>query len=67
MRIRWQGFELPNRFVRDHEVSSDTYGRFTIEPFERGFGTTIGNSLRRVLLSSLEGCGPRVLQHRGNR
>ncbi|MCH7632986.1 MAG: DNA-directed RNA polymerase subunit alpha [Planctomycetes bacterium] len=55
MRIRWQGFELPNRFVRDHEVSSDTYGRFTIEPFERGFGTTIGNSLRRVLLSSLEG------------
>ncbi len=55
MRIRWQGFELPSRFVRDDKVSTDTYGRFTIEPFERGFGTTIGNSLRRVLLSSLEG------------
>jgi len=41
--------------VRDTKVTSDRYGRFSIEPFERGFGTTIGNSLRRVLLSSLEG------------
>jgi DNA-directed RNA polymerase subunit alpha len=47
--------ELPTRIERDKEVSSETYGRFYIEPFERGFGTTIGNSLRRVLLSSLEG------------
>jgi len=39
----------------DPELSTPTYGRFTIEPFERGFGTTVGNSLRRVLLSSLEG------------
>ncbi|RJP33365.1 MAG: DNA-directed RNA polymerase subunit alpha [Phycisphaerales bacterium] len=58
MRIRWQGFELPSRFVRDEEVSTDRYGRFVVEPFERGFGTTIGNSLRRVLLSSLEGAAP---------
>ncbi len=55
MRIRWRGLELPTRVVRDEEVSTETYARFTVEPFERGFGTTIGNSLRRILLSSLEG------------
>jgi DNA-directed RNA polymerase subunit alpha len=55
MRITWRGLELPTRVERDAEVSSDSYGKFYIEPFERGFGTTIGNSLRRVLLSSLEG------------
>jgi len=55
MRITWRGLELPTRIERDREVSTETYGRFYIEPFERGFGTTIGNSLRRVLLSSLEG------------
>ncbi len=58
MRIRWKSFELPTRVVMDTESSTDTYGRFTIEPFERGFGVTIGNSLRRVLLSSLEGVAP---------
>jgi DNA-directed RNA polymerase subunit alpha len=55
MRITWRGLELPTRIERDREVSTETYGKFYIEPFERGFGTTIGNSLRRVLLSSLEG------------
>ncbi|HDS85567.1 MAG TPA: DNA-directed RNA polymerase subunit alpha [Phycisphaerales bacterium] len=55
MRITWRGLELPTRVERDEHVSTDCYGRFIIEPFERGFGTTIGNSLRRVLLSSLEG------------
>jgi DNA-directed RNA polymerase subunit alpha len=55
MRITWRGLELPTRVERDKDVSADTYGRFYIEPFERGFGTTIGNSLRRILLSSLEG------------
>ena len=55
MRVTWRGLELPTRVERDTTVSSDKYGRFFIEPFERGFGTTIGNSLRRVLLSSLEG------------
>ncbi len=55
MRIRWRGLELPARVVRDEAVSSETYGKFTAEPFERGFGTTVGNSLRRILLSSLEG------------
>lgn len=55
MRIRWRGLELPTRLERDALVSTNKYGKFYIEPFERGFGTTIGNSLRRVLLSSLEG------------
>jgi len=55
MRVTWRGLELPTRVEQDTIVRSDTYGRFFIEPFERGFGTTIGNSLRRILLSSLEG------------
>jgi DNA-directed RNA polymerase subunit alpha len=55
MRIRWRGLELPNRVVCDRSTLTDTYGKFTAEPFERGFGVTVGNSLRRVLLSSLEG------------
>ena len=55
MRITWRGLELPTRLEWDRQISSENYGRFYVEPFERGFGTTIGNSLRRVLLSSLEG------------
>jgi DNA-directed RNA polymerase subunit alpha len=55
MRIRWRGLELPTQVVRDDAISTDTYARIAIEPFERGFGTTVGNSLRRILLSSLEG------------
>jgi DNA-directed RNA polymerase subunit alpha len=55
MRIRWRGLELPNRVQLDRGSVSDTYGKFTVEPFERGFGVTVGNSLRRILLSSLEG------------
>lgn len=55
MRVRWRGLELPTRVIRDESISTDKFGRFVIEPFERGFGTTVGNSLRRILLSSLEG------------
>ncbi len=55
MRIRWRGLELPTRVLNDQDVSTPTYGKFSAEPFERGFGTTVGNSLRRILLSSLEG------------
>ncbi len=55
MRVTWRGLELPTHVERDRAIVSDKYSRFFIEPFERGFGTTIGNSLRRVLLSSLEG------------
>ncbi|MHC4551289.1 MAG: DNA-directed RNA polymerase subunit alpha [Planctomycetota bacterium] len=55
MRVTWRGLELPTRVEKDENISTDHYGRFVVEPFERGFGTTIGNSLRRILLSSLEG------------
>src|SRR5881394_1709177 len=55
MRVRWRGLELPNRVHSDRATVTDTYGKFYVEPFERGFGMTIGNSLRRILLSSLEG------------
>src|SRR4051812_38405514 len=65
MRIRWRGLELPSRVVRDELVSTDTYGRFTAEPFERGFGTTVGNSLRRILLSSLEGAAVTHIKLKG--
>ena len=55
MRMRWRGLELPTKVDVDHSVHTATYGKFIVEPFERGFGTTVGNSLRRILLSSLEG------------
>ncbi|MDR0871337.1 MAG: DNA-directed RNA polymerase subunit alpha [Planctomycetaceae bacterium] len=55
MRIRWRGLELPSKVECDRETLTDTYGKFVAEPFEQGFGHTVGNSLRRVLLSSLEG------------
>ena len=55
MRIRWRNLELPSRVVPERETMTATYGKFVVEPFERGFGHTIANSLRRILLSSLEG------------
>ncbi len=48
-------FELPNRLVKSEEGATETYCRFTAEPFETGYGHSIGNSLRRVLMSSIEG------------
>ena len=65
MRSRWRGLELPSRVVPDQETLTDTYGLFVAEPFERGFGTTIGNSLRRILLSSLEGSAVTEARIRG--
>ncbi|HPF14086.1 MAG: DNA-directed RNA polymerase subunit alpha [Planctomycetes bacterium] len=55
MRIRWRNFELPSKVQPDRESLTKSYGRFYIEPFERGFGHTIGTGLRRVLLSSISG------------
>ena len=51
----FKGFQKPKRLVATTETLSDRFGQFTAQPFQRGFGTTIGNSLRRVLLSSIEG------------
>ena len=55
MRIRWRNFELPSKVQADEGTLTREYGQFEVEPFERGFGHTIGNGLRRVLLSSIEG------------
>jgi DNA-directed RNA polymerase subunit alpha len=51
----WKGFQKPKRLEIDTETLTSTYGKFYAQPFERGFGTTVGNALRRVLLSSIEG------------
>jgi DNA-directed RNA polymerase subunit alpha len=51
----WKGFQRPKRLEFDRETLNDRFGRFYAQPFERGFGTTIGNAMRRVLLSSIEG------------
>ncbi len=55
MGIAWKDFQMPSRIECEEATYSGTYGKFIAEPFERGYGTTVGNSLRRVLLSSLEG------------
>src|SRR3990172_8667223 len=55
MRIRWKNLELPTKVQIDESTHTDRYACFVAEPFEKGFGTTVGNSLRRVLLSSIEG------------
>src|ERR671925_1383508 len=55
MPVRYGRFEMPKTLVKDENTATDTYAKFTAEPFEAGYGHTVGNSLRRVLLSSLEG------------
>ena len=55
MGIAWRNFEMPKILRSDESTLTDTYGEFIAEPFERGYGMTLGNSLRRVLLSSVEG------------
>ncbi len=65
MRVTWRGLELPTKVVQDTRIASNKYGRFFIEPFERGFGTTIGNSLRRILLSSLQGSAVSSIKIKG--
>ena len=55
MGIKWRDFQLPKRLECDESSYTNTYGKFSAAPFERGYGVTLGNSLRRVLLSSIEG------------
>jgi DNA-directed RNA polymerase subunit alpha len=55
MGIKWRDFQLPKRLECDESTYTDTYGKFIAAPFERGYGVTLGNALRRVLLSSIEG------------
>src|SRR5499427_1256577 len=61
----WKGFQKPKRLAVDTSTLTDKYGIFWAQPFERGFGTTIGNSLRRVLLSSIEGAAVTAVKMEG--
>jgi len=61
----WKGFQRPKRLEVDHETLTATYGRFSAQPFERGFGTTIGNAMRRILLSSIEGAAVTAVKIEG--
>ena len=65
MHIRWRGLELPSVVSCEESSLTRSYGKFYAEPFERGFGATIGNSLRRILLSSLEGSAVTQIKIRG--
>jgi DNA-directed RNA polymerase subunit alpha len=65
MRIRWRGFELPTRVEKTDGSGLANYAKFHAEPFERGFATTIGNGLRRVLLSSIQGASVRSIRIQG--
>src|SRR5918994_1306644 len=61
----WTGFQMPRRLAADSETLTERYGRFSAQPFERGFGTTIGNTLRRALLSSIEGAAVTAIKIEG--
>jgi DNA-directed RNA polymerase subunit alpha len=61
----WRGFQKPKRLAVDSETLTERYGKFSAQPFERGFGTTIGNALRRTLLSSIEGAAVTAVKIEG--
>jgi DNA-directed RNA polymerase subunit alpha len=61
----WRGFQKPKRLAVDAETLTENFGKFSAQPFERGFGTTIGNALRRTLLSSIEGAAVTAVRIEG--
>jgi DNA-directed RNA polymerase subunit alpha len=61
----WKGFQKPKRLEVERDTATDQYGRFYAQPFERGFATTVGNALRRVLLSSIEGAAVTAVRVEG--
>jgi len=65
MPVRYGRFEMPKTLVKDEGASIETYAKFVAEPFEAGYGHTVGNSLRRVLLSSLEGAAITAIKING--
>lgn len=65
MNLRKKGFQLPDKIRFEEETLTDTYGKLIAEPLERGFGTTIGNSLRRIMLSSIEGAAVTAVKIKG--
>lgn len=65
MNLRKKGFQLPDKIRFEEETLTDTYGKLIAEPFERGFGTTLGNSLRRIMLSSIDGAAVTAVKIEG--
>jgi DNA-directed RNA polymerase subunit alpha len=65
MGIKWHDFQLPKRLECDESTYTNTYGKFTTAPFERSYGVTLGNTLRRVLLSSIEGSAVTSVKFQG--
>lgn len=63
--MKWRNLLMPKEVEKDESVSTETFGKFKIEPFERGFGYTIGNALRRTLLSSIQGAAPVAVKIEG--
>ena len=61
----WKGFQRPKRLDYERDTLTERFGRFHAQPFERGFGTTVGNALRRVLLSSIEGAAVTAVKIEG--
>lgn len=61
----WKGFQKPKRLEADRATLTPTYGKFWAQPYERGFGTTVGNALRRILLSSIEGAAVTAVRIEG--
>ena len=61
----WKGFQRPKRIEVDRDTLTPTFGRFIAQPFERGFGTTVGNAMRRCLLSSIDGAAVTAVQIEG--
>ncbi len=65
MGVKWRDFQMPKRLECDETSYNNTYGKFVAEPFERGYGVTLGNSLRRILLSSIEGSAVTAIRIEG--
>ena len=65
MGVKWRDFQMPKRLDCDESSYTSTYGNFVAEPFERGYGVTLGNSLRRILLSSIEGSAVTAIRIEG--
>ncbi len=65
MGVKWRDFQMPKRLDCDEVSYTPTYGKFMAEPFERGYGVTLGNSLRRILISSIEGSAVTAIKMEG--
>jgi len=63
--MKWKPLQMPKEVVSDQSSTSDNYSRFSVEPLERGYGMTLGNSLRRILLSSIQGAAPVAMRIKG--